>query len=268
VRIEAATPMDEFPEVVQGTSDLIPDPAELSRWPGRDRRHPLRSDRHYLVLSSLSRQLHQEIEMRLSGRTGISVLDAGCGSKPYLPFVAGYASRYCGLDAVPGDYVDDVGGVEEMPYEDESFDLVLCTQVFEHLEDPGAAAREIYRVLRPGGVALTSTHGVFLYHPDPPGSDHDYWRWTHSGLVKLFRDSASWSDIQVHANGDFVACIGYLLCQFVDEAAGRILPDKLRRAVIAGLNRAAEVLDQRFPPRARVPRPGSLSANYLLVATK
>lgn len=246
----------------------IPDSEQLARWPLGERREPRRHDRHYLALKYLSAQLRQEIDSRFTGRTGISVLDAGCGTKPYLPFVAPYAAMYRGLDTVPGEYVDDVGVVESLPYADESFDLVLCTQVFEHLSDPAAATREIHRVLKPGGVALVSTHGVFLYHPDPAGTDKDYWRWTHSGLRKLFCDNATWRDVETHPNGDFVACISYLIAQFVDEAASRVLPGPLRRGVVSALNRAGEALDRRFPPRARVPRPGSLSANYLVVATK
>jgi SAM-dependent methyltransferase len=256
------------PETLADGRGAIPDAEQLAHWPRRDRREPRRHERHYLGLKYLAALLRQEIDSRFSGRTGISVLDAGCGTKPYLPFVAPYAAMYRGLDMAPGEYVDDVGAVETLPYPDESFDLVLCTQVFEHLADPDAATREIHRVLRPDGVALVSTHGVFLYHPDPVDTDKDYWRWTHSGLRKLFSDNAPWRALEIHPNGEFVACIGYLVAQFVDEAASRVLPGALRRGIVSTLNHTAEALDRRYPPRARVPRPGSLSANYLVVATK
>ncbi len=43
---------------------------------------------------------------------------------------------------------------------------------------PGLYLSECFRVLRPGGQLLLSTHGVFPYHPDPV----DLWRWTCEGL--------------------------------------------------------------------------------------
>ena len=44
--------------------------------------------------------------------------------------------------------------------------------------DPALYLSECFRVLRPGGRMLLSTHGMFVYHPDPD----DYWRWTCAGL--------------------------------------------------------------------------------------
>jgi SAM-dependent methyltransferase len=64
-------------------------------------------------------------------------------------------------------------------------DVVLCTQVLEHALDPREVVGEMRRVLRPAGIALLSTHGVFPYHGQP----RDYWRWTHEGLERLFHES-------------------------------------------------------------------------------
>ncbi len=49
-----------------------------------------------------------------------------------------------------------VGRAEELPFEDNSFDLVTCQTVLMHLPDPGAALREMIRVTRPGGVVLVT----------------------------------------------------------------------------------------------------------------
>ena len=124
------------------------------------------------------------------------------------------------------------------------------------------------RVLSPRGIALVSTHGVALYHPDSPGSDRDHWRWTHSGLALLFRNCGERSLVEIQPNGDFVACVGCLVARFLDEAAARIAPRVVRRAVTGALNGAAEWLDRRYPRQARLPRPGPLSVNYLVVRTK
>lgn len=252
----------------QGKPGLGIDHATLSRWPGKERREPRRSDRHYLTLASLAEQIRTTIGTRLAGSTNLRVLDVGCGVKPYLPLIASRAVSYRGLDFSAGPLVDDVGLAERLPYPDASFDLVLCTQVLEHTEDPPSVVREIWRVLSPGGLALVSTHGVFLYHPDPPGSGRDYWRWTHSGLARLFRECGDWSLIDIQPNGNFFACLGYLLVQFVDEVAGRSGPEVLRRALTSAINLGAGWLDRRYPPRARVPHPGSLSANYLVISRK
>jgi SAM-dependent methyltransferase len=251
-----------------GTEIAALTPAQLAGWPGAERRDPPRSDRHYLVLAPLAEQLRAEASRLLAGRTDARVLDLGCGGKPYLPVFAPFAGRYVGVDAAPGPQVDHVISAESLPFEDESFDLVLCTQVLEHVQDPAAVLAEIHRLLRPGGAALVSTHGVFLYHPDPPDTDGDYWRWTHAGLRKAVRESGEWSEIGVQANGDVVACLAYIAAQFVDELGQRLRIGPLRRGMLYALNTLAAALDRRFPPRARVPEPGSLSANYLVTAIR
>ena len=126
--------------------------------------------------------------------TGYRVLDVGCGPKPYYPFFAERASEYVGVD------VDDdtrapssSAAVEALPVGDGEFDLVLCTQVLEHCDDPAQAVRELRRVTAPGGRVLASTHGAQWYHPAPV----DYWRWTHEGLRRLFTTNAEWGSVTV-----------------------------------------------------------------------
>ena len=239
---------------------------DLRRWPAADRRDPPYGDRNYLSLSSLARDLRAAVEAAFPDRTDLRVLDIGCGAKPYLPLVAHHAASYRGLDSEPGEYVDDVGGAEALPYEDESFDLVLCTQVLEHVFEPDTVVREIHRVLAPGGLALVSTHGVHVFHPDPLEKGQDFWRWTHAGLALLFRRTAEWSRIDVRPNGNMIACMTTLSLWYLDGLLARVKP--IHRPVISLINRAAEWLDARYPKRLRVPESGSLSANYLVEARK
>lgn len=49
-----------------------------------------------------------------------------------------------------------VAAGEQLPYRDGAFDLVLCMDVLEHVQDVGAVLREMYRVLKPGGLVLTT----------------------------------------------------------------------------------------------------------------
>lgn len=111
---------------------------------------------------------------------GAVVLDMGCGSRPYEREVPSGA-RYLGADLV-GNPVADLHFDDDgrLPLDDASVDVVLSTQVLEHVRDVDAYLAEARRVLRPGGAAVVSTHGVMYYHRDP----EDYWRWTAAGLAE------------------------------------------------------------------------------------
>jgi SAM-dependent methyltransferase len=114
----------------------------------------------------ISRALRERLPCR-------SFLDAGCGDGRYFTVLAGRApaERIAGCDiaeriletarataAVAGLTPELVrANVESLPFEDGAFDLVLCTQVLEHVVDPAAVLRELARVLEPGGTLLLST---------------------------------------------------------------------------------------------------------------
>lgn len=76
-----------------------------------------------------------------------------------------------------------VGDVTALPVADASQDLVLCEHVLEHVVDPLAAAREIERVLRPGGIALISVPFSYPWH----GGFIDFFRFTPAGYLAAFR---------------------------------------------------------------------------------
>ena len=145
----------------------------VSDWPGEERRHPPLSSPTWAVRAPLAGWLERQARIG----EGYRVLDVGCGPKPYYPFFAERASEYVGVDVVDNPVAELRGPVEALPVEDGSFDLVLCTQVLEHCDDPAQAVRELRRVTAPGGRVLASTHGVQWYHPSPV----DYWRWDARG---------------------------------------------------------------------------------------
>lgn len=75
---------------------------------------------------------------------------------------------------------------------DRSVDCVLCIEVLEHCGDPFTAARELQRILRPGGSLFLTVPFIASYHGHK-GSQSvahddfpDYWRFTHQGLEKIF----------------------------------------------------------------------------------
>jgi SAM-dependent methyltransferase len=67
------------------------------------------------------------------------------------------------------------GGRVDLP---DGCEIVLSTQVLEHVLDPRVYLAGSLRLLRPGGRVIVSTHGYWWYHPDPT----DFWRRTGEGL--------------------------------------------------------------------------------------
>jgi SAM-dependent methyltransferase len=192
--------------------------------------------------------------------TGLRLLDVGCGDRPYEPLFAD-AAEIVGFDLPGNEFADLHGQIDALPVEDAAFDVVLCVQVLEHVPDPASAVRELRRVVRPGGRVLASTHGVYPYHPVP----EDYWRWTHTGLERLFADSASWSSITVTPACGTAATLSMLVAHFVDLWFKRAHVRPLGRPLVAGLNIAGELLD-RAVPLLRQNVPGALNANYHIEA--
>jgi len=234
-----------------------------ANWPGADRRRPALSSSIYAVRAPLARWLEGEALDARQRFGPYSVLDVGCGEKPYLPLFAPYVRAYVGVDVVATPYADLQGPVEELPVPDGSYDVVLCNQVLEHCADPGLAVAELFRVTRPGGRVLASTHGVQMYHPAPD----DLWRWTHTGLERLFGEHAAWSAVTVRPGAGTTACLGMLISGYVDLLAGRARVGSAGRMLVAGVNRAARAIDGRSE-KLREPGPGTLFANYHVAADR
>jgi SAM-dependent methyltransferase len=228
--------------------------------PGEARRHPDVGSRTYAVRKPLATWLQRQAELASRRPERPRLLDVGCGIKPYAPFWTGVVSEYVGVD-IANPEAELEGTVEAIPVADGSFDLVVCTQTLEHAADPARAVRELRRVVAPGGRVLASTHGVQVYHPDPD----DYWRWTHAGLERLFRENGSWSAVTVEPGAGTAATVGMLVATLIWFLAKRARVRPLAWPFIAGINVAGAGLD-RLSARLREPGPGTIFANYHVVA--
>jgi SAM-dependent methyltransferase len=217
----------------------------------------------YAVRAPLVRWLEAEARRAHEELGPYRLLDIGCGQKPYAPLFAPYASAYVGVDPVENPHAELRGTIEDLPVEDGAYDVVLCSQVLEHCDDPAQAVRELARVTAPGGRVLLSTHGVMMYHPSPA----DYWRWTHAGLERLFRTNADWASVTVMPASGTTACIAMLISLSVDLLAQRLHARRLTRPLVAGINWTAERIDRAVPALGDG-RPGTLAANYHVVAER
>ncbi len=145
----------------------------------RQRIQPRPGDQFYLHLSDLMLAVRDFIPAH-SAR----VLDFGCGGSPYRPFFEPctyHRADLAGVDALDFEY----GADSRLPAEVSDYDCVLSSQVLEHVCSPLAYLSECYRVLRPGGHLILSTHGLYEDH----GCPDDYWRWTVFGLRRLLEEA-------------------------------------------------------------------------------
>ena len=88
------------------------------------RSNPAPSQANYLLRRCLAVQLARQFELRLRGRDNLSLLDVGCGDRPFEPLSRPWVTRYVGLEHEPGPHVDVVGSADALPFGDESFDVV------------------------------------------------------------------------------------------------------------------------------------------------
>jgi SAM-dependent methyltransferase len=188
------------------------------------------------------------------------ILDVGTSqrfAKELRPYEAWFADkRYVAAGYQPsqthGAYNCDCHqDIQAMTFADESFDAVLCIEVVEHVADPFAAARELLRVLRPGGQLLLTTPFLSQFHGKGNGAHSpthesypDYWRFTHQGLERL---CSGFRDVRVFPLG---GPIEFRLAQFYLS----------RQMALRPLRALVDFVDR--------PRLGKATGRHLLTATK
>jgi ubiquinone/menaquinone biosynthesis C-methylase UbiE len=109
-------------------------------------------------------------------------LDVGAGTAKYAEMIKKNVSEYVTTDFEKGDAIDVVADCRKLPFEDESFDTVICMQVLEHVEHAWFAGKEMERVLKKGGHAIVTVPFLVGHHADP----QDFYRYTPQGLASLF----------------------------------------------------------------------------------
>lgn len=122
-------------------------------------------------------------ESSLSVPVGSMVLDAGAGEGMYKDLFGkmNYISIDLGkISKTYGD-ISAISNLTKIPFSTGQFDLIVCTQVLEHVEDPRTVLAEMWRVLKPRASLWISVPFFYEQHEIP----HDYYRYTTFGLKYL-----------------------------------------------------------------------------------
>lgn len=146
------------------------------------------------------------------------VLDVGCGQMPFRHLVPANAA-YTGIDIPAADSfgMDRHADIIEfdgttIPFPDNHFDTVLCTEVLEHAINPAALIAEMHRVLKPGGALVMTVPFAARVHHIP----YDFHRFTRYALAQMFGGfgrvtiEERGNDLAVIANKIIVATIRQL----------------------------------------------------------
>ncbi len=88
---------------------------------------------------------------------------------------------FVGTDIRPGPGVDRVENLEALSFADQSIGTAILLDTLEHVQDPPRAMAEVYRALKPGGVAIATSVMDLFIHCEP-----DYWRFTPAAFKYLY----------------------------------------------------------------------------------
>lgn len=151
----------------------------------------------YLVLRYLWSNIKSAVEKAYASIdiSPLKVLDLGCGHKPYSDLFKD--SCYIGLDiSIVNTSPDVLADSSNLPIKSASVDIVLSTQVLEHVPEPPFLIREAYRVVKPGGILILTAPFYGPLHEEP----YDFYRFTKYGLEHLIR-KAGFTHYEICADG-------------------------------------------------------------------
>jgi ubiquinone/menaquinone biosynthesis C-methylase UbiE len=150
---------------------------------------------------------------------GSKVLDVGAGSAPYRALFAHCDYRTQDFAQLKDDQlrhggyaqIDVVSEANAIPVPDASFDVIICTEVLEHVPEPIAVVREFGRVVAPGGRLIMSAPLGSGIHQEPYhfyGGYTPYW-------YRRFLQQAGFDSIVVTANAGTLRHIAQETIRFV-----------------------------------------------------
>lgn len=130
------------------------------------------------------------------------MLDVGAKDSPYKHLFN--KGQYFSTDIKYNENLSFVAGLMALPIKSNSLDLVVCTEVLEHVNNPQLVVKQLFNVLRRNGILIVTVPSIYRFHPDPV----DYWRFTSQGIKKLLEH---FNLVSFEYNGGIFSVLGEMI---------------------------------------------------------
>lgn len=200
------------------------------------------------TISILANRLFLEAMKEVADYVKGALLDVGCGESPFYPLFLPRTDNYFKTDTLTSTGSPDLySEINSLPFKENSFDTILCTQVLEHVYDPFRAISEMDRLLRSGGIIILGTPLIYWIHEAP----RDYYRYTRyfyekvaetydfeilflkemGGIFSVLTDIFSKGVILFSSRSRYLAFLKYF--SFLSQDIGWLIIDKILRGDFA-----------------------------------
>ena len=180
----------------------------------RERINPKIYDATYILTKTNINVFNNLMDLIL-GNSHLKVLDLGCGYKPFkillnerLPNIEYVGVDFSTENAEP-DIVLDLNK-DTLPFPDGYFDLVILSEVLEHLYNPMHCLEEAIRILKQGGFIFISTPFLYGNHD----KEHDYYRYTDL-FYRRFSSEKRCEIVSIEKSGSIVSAPIFILNLFL-----------------------------------------------------
>lgn len=200
---------------------------------------------------------------------GSQVLDIGCGQQPYRSSILQHGLNYLSFDVTQNDnqQVDFLGKIDDFQLpetllEAGPYDMILLTEVLEHVSDWRQAFHNLSKLLSPGGEILITCPFIFPLHETP----FDFWRPTQFALAS-FSESHGFEVKNHQTLGSTTDCLGLILGHLIVGMKYQTTTSFWRRIKVSMQQRVLKTLLKGFHSIVKAgwlePNFGSLNNLYV-----